>query len=191
MNKKDAIRRKIEKLEQKIAKEKVTLGKLRSSAKPQPVEDYVLTSADGKKTKLSALFGNKKELIVVHNMGSSCPYCTLWADGFNGLSQHLESRAAFVIESPDSPKTQSRFKKSRGWKFKMVSSDGSKFRTDMGYLQANGDRWPGVSTFVKKNGKIFRHSNTGFGPGDNFCPAWDLFDLLPGGSGEWGPKFKY
>ena len=55
------------------------------------------------------LFGSMKDLFVIHNMGSGCPYCTLWADGYNGIYEHLTSRAAFVIASPDSPAAQQRF----------------------------------------------------------------------------------
>ena len=30
--------------------------------------------------------------MVVHNMGSSCPGCTLWADGYNGVHHHVITR---------------------------------------------------------------------------------------------------
>jgi predicted dithiol-disulfide oxidoreductase (DUF899 family) len=61
--------------------------------------------------QLSDLFGEHEDLIVIHNMGVSCPYCTLWADGFNGLIRHLEDRAAFVMVSPDPPDIQKEFAK--------------------------------------------------------------------------------
>ena len=181
----------IKKLELKIAKEKAKLAVLRDKVKPEPVMDYVLQTVAGKPVKLSSLFGKKNELILIHNMGSSCPYCTLWADGFNGMVHHLESRAAFVVESPDHPKTVAKFKKNRGWKFEMVSSEGSPFRGDMGFFHEKDGYCPGVSVFKKKGNKIFRVSESIFGPGDNYCVAWDLFDLLPGGAGNWGPEFNY
>jgi predicted dithiol-disulfide oxidoreductase (DUF899 family) len=184
----DPIRKKISKIENTMMKQKAELTKLRQKSKPQPISDYVLTTTEGKSVKLTSLFGKKNELILVHNMGSSCPYCTLWADGFIGLQKHLENRAAFVIETPETPKTIAAFKKKRGWKFSMVSSQGSTFRNDMGY-EFKGSPGPGVSTFVKKGGKIFRVADTGFGPGDNFCAMWDLNDLLP--KNDWGPKFHY
>jgi hypothetical protein len=54
------------------------------------------------------------------------------------------------------------------------------------------DPWPGVSTFSKdKNGRIYQVNKSFFGPGDNFCAAWDLFDLLPKGLNGWGAKFNY
>jgi len=188
---KDPIRKKIKAIEARMMKEKAALSKLRDKAKPELVQDYELTSTSGKKVKLSSLFGKKKELILIHNMGSSCPYCTLWADSFNGVIHHLQDRAAFVIETPDRPKTIAAFKKKRGWKFEMVSSMGTPFRSDLGYHTQDFGYWPGVSTFVKKNGKIYRHADSVFGPGDNYCGIWDLFDLLPGKSTDWDAKFKY
>lgn len=48
----------------------------RAAAEPEEVRDYVFTNFDGS-VHLSELFGDKPNLIVIHNMGSSCPYCTL------------------------------------------------------------------------------------------------------------------
>jgi predicted dithiol-disulfide oxidoreductase (DUF899 family) len=30
--------------------------------------------------RLSELFAGKADLILIHNMGTTCPNCTLWAD---------------------------------------------------------------------------------------------------------------
>src|SRR6266498_3060454 len=83
-----------------------------ASIKPEPVKEYEFRRAGGT-VKLSELFGHQDTLIVVHNMGASCPYCTLWADGFNGLLPHIENRAAFAVASPDDPQAQEKFKASR------------------------------------------------------------------------------
>ena len=145
--------------------------------------DYILTSWNHKKAKLSELFGKKKELILIHNMGKRCPMCTMWADGLNGVLQHLEDRAAFVVVSPDPPTLQKKFAHSRGWKFKMLSAQGSSFIKDMGF-GTNEDPCPGVSVFYRKNGKIYRVAKDGFGPGDPYCIVYHFFDLLPDGAGN-------
>ena len=36
-----------------------------------------------------------------------------------------------------------------------------------------------------------RPSDTWFGPDDDFCNVWHLFDLLPEGSNGWAPKYEY
>ena len=74
-----------------------------AAIEPEAVKNYEFRGANGAAVKLSELFGEKDTLFVIHNMGASCRYCTLWADGFNGVFDHLRSRAAFVVSSPDVP----------------------------------------------------------------------------------------
>jgi predicted dithiol-disulfide oxidoreductase (DUF899 family) len=143
------------------------------------VPDYTLTGWDGKPVKLSKLFGRNRDLILVHNMGKACPYCTIWADGFNGVHKHIAGRAAFVVASPDHVATQKRFAKARGWGFRMVSSRGSPLFRDMGFEGKDGGPWPGVTTFRKRKDGIRRIASAPFGPGDKFCSVFNLFDLLP------------
>jgi len=173
----------------RIAELRQEMRALQSSMEPQEVEDYSFDTMDGT-VRLSELFGDKDTLFVIHNMGTGCPYCTLWADGFNGLTAHLENRAAFVMSSPDSPDTQEKFRASRGWAFRMVSNQGSSFAEDMGYKGEEGFM-PGVSVFRKQADKLVRVSDTSFGPGDDFCSAWHLFDMIPEGPNGWQPQYKY
>ena len=174
---------------QQIGELRKKMRDLRQTRESQEVEDYTLASAEGE-VRLSALFGDKDNLFVIHNMGAGCPYCTLWADGFNGILPHLEDRAAFVVCTPDAPEQQRKFAESRGWRFRMLSHQGTSFAEDMGY-RSEGGWMPGVSVFAKQNGKIVRVSDNSFGPGDDFCTLWHLFDLIPEGAGEWQPKYKY
>ena len=172
--------------------------KLVEFRKRQPMEevkDYVFKDSDGHDVKLSDLFGDKKDLIVVHNMGTGCIYCTMWADGFTGLLPHLMDRAAFALSSPDKPDVQKRFAEKRNWKFKMISANENNFFQEMGFWQNEGAHpgpWPGVSTFQKgDDGKIYRVSRASFGPGDDFCPTWPFLDMLSGGANGWEPKYSY
>ncbi len=157
---------------------------------PEPANDYTFTSTKGP-IRLSQLFGGKRDLIVIHNMGSDCPHCTLWADGYNGLYPHLASRAAFVVTNPESPAVQRRFARSRGWRFPMVSHQGTTFAADMGYRSREGHWRPGVSAFRRTRDGIVRLSDTGFSPGDDFCAAWHFFDLFPDGAAGWRARLHY
>ena len=157
---------------------------------PEPVDDYTFASTKGP-VRLSQLFGSKRDLIVIHNMGSGCPNCTLWADGYNGLFPHVADRAAFVVSSPDSPAVQRRFARSRGWRFPMVSHQGTTFAADMGYRARSGGWLPGVSAFRRTRDGIVRLNDTGFEPGDDFCTAWHLFDLFPDEAAGWHACFRY
>ncbi len=172
-----------------IAELREKVRQTQASIPPQEVEDYSFVTAQGG-VRLSQLFGNKDTLFVVHNMGVGCRYCTLWADGFNGVLPHIENRAAFVIASPDTPATQEKFKAARGWRMRMVSHQGSSFAADMGFKEAEG--WlPGVTVFRNKAGKIWRVADTHCRPGDDLCLVWPLFDLIPEGPAGWKPQFDY
>ena len=187
----NTIDREIAGLEKELEEKKKKLNELKLKRPPEKIKDYRLKGAGDREVKLSELFGERDELILVHNMGRKCPYCTLWADGFNGIYKHIEDRAAFVVVSPDDPETQKTFASGRNWKFRLYSAQGSSFIKDMGFEGEKGDYWPGVSTFVKKDDKIFRIAKDSFGPRDNYCSVWHLFDLLPQGAGVWQPKFEY
>jgi predicted dithiol-disulfide oxidoreductase (DUF899 family) len=176
-------------LRKEMTKLRKDMQKVRKAAKPQKVEDYTLARSSGEPVKLSELFGGKPYLFMIHNMGASCPYCTLWADGFNGLNDHLQNSAAFVVSSPDEPPKQAKFASSRGWKFPMVSHKGTSFAQDLGYASKDG-YYPGVSVLTRKNGDILRVSDEGLSPGDDFCSIWHFLELIPG-KPDWQPKFAY
>jgi len=98
---------------QQIAELRAKMREVQAAIEPQEVQDYEFSSAVGGK-RLSELFGKHDTLFVVHNMGRSCAHCTMWADGFNGVFDHLRDRAAFVVASPDSADEQQKFAASRG-----------------------------------------------------------------------------
>lgn len=159
------------------------------AAEPEPVADHEF---EAESVSLSALFGDKRELIFVHNMGASCAYCTLWADGYNGLYPHIKTRAAFVVASPDAPERQRAFARERGWRFPMVSDQGAAFAQKMGYADADGGCRPGLSIFQRgDDGAIVRLMDASSCPHDDFCAVWHLFDLLPGGAQGWRPRLRY
>lgn len=185
-----AAKKKIRVLEASLVRQQQKLAELKRRQPAEPVEDYVLATKRGA-VKLSTLFAGKRDLIVVHNMGTSCTYCTMWADGFNGLYPHLADRAGFVVVSPDAPAVQEKFAASRGWKFPMASGAGSTFIHDMGFQPEPDSPQPGVSTFRMTRGKIERVASAEFGPFDAFCATWPLFALLAGGVDGWHPKYRY
>ncbi|TVS08776.1 MAG: DUF899 domain-containing protein, partial [Phycisphaerales bacterium] len=47
----------------------------------EPVGEYAFTTSDGE-VSLADLFAGKRDLLIIHNMGKRCSYCTMWADGF-------------------------------------------------------------------------------------------------------------
>lgn len=187
---KSASAKKIRAMESALVRQHEKLATLKRRQLAQPVADYTLQNVAGA-VRLSQLFGGKRDLIVVHNMGRACRHCTLWADGFNGVYPHLADRAAFVVVSPDTVAVQRKFAVSRGWRFPMASGVGSTFIHDMGFQPRPDDPQPGVSTFRKTRGKIVRVAAAGFGAFDPFCAVWHLFALLADGVDGWEPQYRY
>ena len=189
------IDKEIDSLENEVELAKQRLVEARKRRPKEPIEEYVFKGVDGADVPLSELFGDKDDLILVHNMGTGCRHCTMWADGFTGLVPHLQDRAAFVVCSPDKPEVQKKFASKRNWNFKMVSAHDNTFIKDMGFWQESGPYpgpWPGVSTFHRDpQGRIFRVAKTHFNPNDDFCAVWPFLDMLEDGSNGWEPKYSY
>ncbi|NJO36679.1 MAG: DUF899 family protein [Rhizobiales bacterium] len=166
-------------LEGRIFELEQELAELRAKLAGEPVADCELTDRDGAGVRLSTLFGSQDRMLLIHNMGFDCPYCTLWADGFNAVYDHVAAKAAFVLSSPDPVERQRREAKARGWRFLMVSTQGSTLAKNLGF-ERDGKPLPGVSALLKAaDGTLTRHGMASFGPGDRFCPVWNLLDLLP------------
>ncbi len=160
----------------------------------EPVADYEFKAAGlGAAVRLTQLFGAKSDLIIIHNMGRKCSYCTMWADGFAGVYKHLADRCAFVLSTPDAPDVALAFASARHWPFPVVSVQGTTFSKDMGFESAKGGVLPGASGFHKgADGAVVRtRRSQQFGPGDPYCAVWPLLDLLKDGPGGWEPKFQY
>src|ERR1700722_11183162 len=173
-----------------IADIRTKMRDIQAAVEPETVADYTFSTSDGG-THLVDLFGAKDDLFVIHNMGASCAYCTLWADGYNGIYDHLANRAAFVVCSPDAPDVQRRFAEARGWRFPMVSHQGTSFAADMGYRSETGGWLPGLSVFRREGDRVVRVADTGLCPGDDFCSLWHFLDMLSAGADGWEPRFKY
>lgn len=177
----------IDALSAQISELKARRAELLKTRAPEPISNYTFQTGSGE-VSLADLFGDRETLLIIHNMGPSCPYCTLWADGLNGSVRALESASAFVVVNHESPDAQRSFADSRGWKFRMASAARNSFSQDMGFKQEDG-LWPGVSAFKRDlDGNIVRTGRAFFGPGDDFCPTWPMLELLGMGDDDWAPE---
>jgi len=186
----------VRRLEQEVIDAKKRFTDALRALPREAVADVTLRVAgSGAPVRLSELFGEKHDLLVVHNMGERCPYCTLWADGFASMYKHIADRCAFVLTTPDEPAVAAAFAGARGWTFPVVSHAGTDFAKQMGYEgeeSTYGRFRPGISAFRKREDRsMVRTGTRSFGPGDDFCALWPMFDLLEGGAGEWAPKYHY
>jgi len=186
-NKEDAEKRYIEReVEfQKAAKE-------RRESEPIVIENFVLQQTAGP-IKLSECFEGKSDLIVIHNMGIHCSYCTMWADGINGVQAHLRDRAGLILVSGDSAGLVGKTAGDRDWKFPVAANADSGFFVAMGMdPDDTGEPWPGMSTFHLNKGDEIEHIATeSFGPFDLFSPVWHFVGRLKNGVDGWEPKLNY
>jgi len=184
----DAATDKLQTLFLNLAKAKADVLAAAKEAYADPVKNYTFLSIAGPTTLLE-LFENHNDLLVIHNMGKRCNYCSLWADGLSSLTHHITQRTALVLTSPDDPQTLQQTAAKRGWTFNLASTNNNSFAKDMGYENANGSVLPGVSAFNRdSSNNITRTGSMPFGPGDDFCPIWPLFDLLKDGPNGWNPS---
>ena len=181
----------IRKIEDEIAAKKEILAQLIAKEKGTQISDYTFLDTNNNAILLSDLFGEKEELIIVFYMGIQCKYCTLWADNYNGISAPLKDRAAFAVVSHETAEIQNKIKEYRAWNFNMYSRTKNTFAQDLGFTNDEGGPMPGVASFIKKEGNIFLHHRSYFGPGDNYCNMWDFVSILPRGINKWEPKINY
>jgi len=176
-------------IEQKIHTLMERLAKLQQSNRGNEVINYSFSTIEGE-INLLDLFGEKDKLLLIHNMGQDCRYCTLWADGFNGFLPHLESTISVVLVSKDAPQLQRKFANSRGWRFRLASHGGGEYIQEQSVMK-DSNNMPGAVVYERDGDKIYRKNDCVFGPGDIYCSMWSLLGLAGLNETSWTPQFSY
>ena len=179
----------INELEKEIFDLSAELNALRRTASPQKVPNYRFATMSGDVTLLD-LFSGRDRLLAIHNMGQGCRYCTLWADGFNGILVHLESVMSVVLLSPDPVQLQRDFANSRNWRFRLASHKGGPYIREQTVMDGM-DNMPGAVLYERSDDQVLRKNSAIFGPGDRFCSLWNLLALAGIEEGGWTPQFRY
>lgn len=184
----------IAELQKEIFEKQKELNKLKLEQDFENIKNYVFKDKNENNKSLKELFGGKDELLVIHNMGKSCVYCTMWADVLSGMYHVIKDRVNIVLTSPDDVAILKTFAENRNWNIPYYSYNGTDFSKDLGFAyDKENKRWymPGVSALIIKDDEILRTAYDFFGPGDMYCPPWQLFELLPKGDNGWQPKYEY
>ncbi len=179
----------IVKLEKQLYELTTKLNALRGDNVGDEVPDYTFSTLDGDVTLLD-LFGDKNQLLVIHNMGQGCRYCTLWADGFNGFLPHLESVMSVVLVSKDPPAVQRNFANSRNWRFRLASHGGGRYLEEQGVSNTEHNA-PGAVVYERDGARITRKNAAEFGPGDLYCSIWNLLGMAGFNASNWTPQYQY
>ena len=179
----------IAELEREIFDLTAKLNRLRKAAEPKPVPDYRFATLSGDVSLLD-LFADRQHLLAIHNMGQGCRFCTLWADGFNGVLAHLESVMSVVLLSRDPPRLQRDFANSRNWRFRLASHGGGSYIREQTVMEG-GDNMPGAVLYERSEDRVLRRNSVIFGPGDLYCSLWNLLALAGMDEDDWTPQFRY
>jgi len=176
-------------------------------------KEYRFDGPDGEE-RLPDLFAGRSQLVVYHfmygpNWEAGCKSCSFWADGFDGIVEHLAQRDVTMVAVSRAPwETLAAFRARMGWRFKWLSSHGSDFNYDMGVsftpeqiedgggpynfgtTAFDGEEAPGISVFAKDDaGAVYRTYAT-FARGlDMMNPAYQYLDLVPKGRDEDGLSY--
>ena len=179
----------IAELEQQIFNLNLKLQALKKANIGSEIENYTFSTMEGQ-TDLRSLFGRHKHLLVIHNMGQGCRYCTLWADGFNGLLPHLESALSVVLVSKDTPEQMRLFANARNWRFRLASHGGGRYLEEQS-VQPGTANMPGAVVYERDGEHIYRKNACTFGPYDQYCSLWNLLGLAGIDEASWTPQFSY
>ena len=158
---------------------------------------------------LSELFGEKKTLVIYSfmygpKMERPCPSCTSILDGLNGQAVHIGQRVALVIVAKSPIERIRAFAAERGWSnLRILSSARNSYNLDYHGEDKDGEQWPVLNVFAKKDRGIHHTYGTEmlFAPADPgqdhrhvdlIWPLWNMLDLTPEGRGlDWRPRLKY
>jgi predicted dithiol-disulfide oxidoreductase (DUF899 family) len=143
-----------------------------------PVEkDYRFETEDGTKT-LAELFDGRSQLLVYHFMfgppyEAGCPVCSSIADTLDPQVVHLKARDTTLLLASRAPLPRLlAFKERMGWGIDWVSSRGSDFNRDLGFLHTEDELKPflagEIPATVEQNARMCGTDAAGYvseGPG--------------------------
>ncbi len=136
------------KQEKELTRRGDELAKKRRELPWIPVEkDYRFETDEGEKT-LAELFDGRSQLLIYHFMfgptwEAGCPVCSSITDTLNPQVPHLKARdATLLLASRASLEKLLGYRRRMGWGIDWVSSGGSDFNRDLGFLSTEEELKP-------------------------------------------------
>ena len=140
-------------------------------------QDYRFETEDGTKT-LADLFDGRSQLLVYHFMfgppyESGCPVCSSIADTLAPQVPHLKAKDTTLLLASRAPLPKLiGFRQRMGWEIDWVSSGGSDFNRDLGFLHTEEELKPflegEIPATVEQNARMCGTDVVGYvseGPG--------------------------
>ena len=174
----DAAREELLKEEKELTRRGDELARKRRELPWVPVEkDYRFETEDGAKT-LADLFDGRSQLLVYHFMfgppyEAGCPVCCSIADTLAPQVVHLKARDVTLLLASRAPLERLlAFRERMGWGIDWVSSAGSDFNRDLGFLHTEEELKPflegEIPLTVEQNARMCATDVVGYvseGPG--------------------------
>lgn len=173
-------------------------------------EDYEFTGEDGRKVRLSQMFGSSPTLVVYTWMYGPhrqrpCPMCSAFLASLDGEARDIEQRVPLAIVGRGPIERQLAVKRERGWTaLKFYSTDGNGYTCDYRGEGPDGEDWAAFNVFTKGPDGVVRHfwggemDGSTADPGQDprgapeVMPMWTIFDMTPEGRDpKWYPKLSY
>ncbi|MDE0304795.1 MAG: hypothetical protein OXI87_07925 [Albidovulum sp.] len=116
------------------------------------------------------LLGAYERLLSIHNMCQGCRYCNLWADGLNGILQHLECAMSVALLSKDTPRIRRDLATTRNRRFRLAPHGGGDcIREQTAMAEVN--IMPGVVVYERKGEKVYRKTSASSVQGMSTAPS--------------------
>ena len=170
--------------------------------------DYEFKDENGKTVGLADLLGEHDTLVSYFWMYGPqrerpCPMCTSFLGSIDTPARDLVQRVAFAVIGRSPVERQLAFASERGWRnLKFYATVGDDFARDYRGLAPDGNEWPALDVWVKRDGRMRHFWGAELGgtedPGQDArgapdpTPLWNILDLTPAGRGtDWYPKLAY
>lgn len=169
---------------------------------------YAFLDQDGKSITLTDMFGKHDTLVSYFWMYGPqrerpCPMCTAMLGALDIPVRDIEQRVAFAVIGRSPVSRQLAFARERGWRnLRFYQCVGDEFARDYRALSPDGDEWPALDVWIRREGKVHHFWAGELGgtedPGQDPrgapdpTPLWNILDLTPAGRGtDWYPKLSY
>ncbi len=171
-------------------------------------EDYEFEGESGP-VNLSDMFRGHDTLVIYNfmygpKMEKPCPMCTSLLAAWDGEAPDVEQRAGFAMVAKSPIERLKAYKNERGFRhLRIYSSGGNTFNRDYHADGPNGEDFPALNVFTRRDGNIHhfwggemtgKTADPGQDPrgAPDLMPLWTLLDLTPEGRGkDWYPKLSY
>lgn len=186
-----------------LMQQREEVAAMRRSLPAGPVAgDYVFESETGP-VSLDELTGDRP-LVIYHfmfggPMDQPCPMCSMWADGWNAVVDHVDRSVDFALVTNGTAAENTALAERHGWQnLRWLSAAQNQFKLDYESADADGNQWPTITVFERVDGQVrLSYAGSAHISGDHWrgvdllSPVWHMLDLTRDGRGDFMPQLDY